>query len=389
MNILVSQFAKQHNTRNTDSSVVAKRQKSPMPAADRQPPTGLQVGRQVERLLAERIPSGWSLQARRVEALTGHQHTDLLAEVASPAGETAVLAVDVKKTLEPRDILRAVKQLSTVTAGASPDAVPVVAAAYLSPRTRALLRDRGVGYVDTTGNVRIEISTPGLFIATDGADRDPWPRDHKLRSLRGRGAARAMRAIIDSTPPYGIRERAGATGASAPTLSRVLDLLEREAIVTRVRGAVSAVDWQAAIRRWAEDYDQTGSNAPTTALEPRGLRALEKKLRATNFLYAATGALAAQQFDPVAPARLAGIYVMDAIEAIDRLDLRRTDAGANVVLLEPLDPVVFDRTVERDGLRSVALSQLAVDLLTGPGREPAQGEQMLKWMEKNERVWRP
>ena len=162
----------------------------------------------------------------------------------------------------------------------------------------------------------------------------------------------------------------------------------REAIVTRLRGAVSTVDWQGAIRRWAEDYDQTESNTPTTALAPRGLPALERKLRATKFAYAATGALAAQRFDPIAPARLAGLYVTDAIQAIDRLDLRETDAGANVVLLEPLDPVAFDRTVERDGLRCVAPSQLVVDLLTGPGREPSQGEQMLKWMEENQRVWR-
>ena len=358
-----------------------------MPVTDKQPPTGMQVERHVERFLAERIPAGWSLEARRTEAL-GRYRVDLLAEIASPAGESAVLAVEIKRTLEPRDVLQAVEQISMMTAGASPRAVPVVAAAYLSPRARALLRDRGVGYVDTTGNVRIEISTPGLFIATDGADRDPWPRDHKLRSLRGRGAARAMRAIIDTPPPYGVRELAQSTGASAPTLSRVLDLLEREAIVTRARGAVSTVDWQGAIRRWADDYDQTDSNTPTTVLDPRGLPAFENRLRATKFAYAATGALAAQRFDPIAPARLATIYVTDPGRAIDRLELRETEAGANVVLLEPLDPVVFDRTVDRDGLRCVASSQLTVDLLTGPGREPSQGEAMLAWMAGNEHVWR-
>ena len=359
-----------------------------MPETDTQPPTEMQVQRQVEQLLAERIPSGWSLQARRTEALAGRYRVDLLAKIVSPAGESAVLTVEIKRTLEPRDVFQAVEQISVITADAAPRTVPVVAAAYLSPRTRALLRDRGVGYADTTGNVRIEVSTPGLFIATGGADHDPWPRDHKLRSLRGRGAARAMRAIIDTSPPCGVRELAQATGASAPTLSRVLDLLEREAIVSRARGGVLTVDWQGAIRRWAEDYDQTDSNTPTTVLEPRGLAALEKKLGATTIPHAATGALAAQRFDPIAPARLAAIYVTDAIRAVDRLDLRETEAGANVVLLEPFDPVVFDRTVERDGLRCVAPSQLAVDLLTGPGREPSQGEQMLRWMEKNEHVWR-
>ena len=358
-----------------------------MPVPDKQPPTRTQVARQVERFLAERIPSGWSL-CSRTEAPAGRYRVDLLVEIASPSGEIAVLAVEIKRTLEPRDILQAVEQISVVTVGVLPRAVPVVAAAYLSPRARALLRDRGVGYVDTTGNVRIEASTPGLFISADGVDRDPWPRDHKLRSLRGRGAARAMRAIIDTSPPYGVRELAQFTGASAPTLSRVLDLLERETIVRRVQGAVSAVDWQGAIRRWTQDYDQTDSNTPTTALEPRGLPTLEKKLRATNFAYAVTGAFAAQRFDPIAPARLAAIYVTDATESIDGLDLRETEAGTNVVLLEPLDAVVFDRTVDRDGLRCVAPSQLAVDLLTGPGREPSQGAQMLKWMEKNEHVWR-
>ena len=122
--------------------------------------------------------------------------------------------------------------------------------------------------------------------------------------------------------------------------------------------------------------------------EPRGLAAIAGKLRAVPATYAATGAFAAQHLDPVAPARAATLYVTDAVEATECLGLRETDAGANVVLLEPFDPVVFDRTVERDGLRCVAPSQLAVDLLTGPGREPSQGEQMLIWMEQNEDAWR-
>ena len=358
-----------------------------MPLPDKQPPTATQVARHVECALAERIPPGWSLYAR-TEAPAGCYRVDLLAEITSPAGATAVLAVEIKRTLEPREVLQAVEKISAITADALPRAVPIVAASYLSPRVRTLLRNRGVGYIDTTGNVRIEASRPGLFISTDGVDRDPWPRDHKLQSLRGRGAARAVRAIVDTIPPYGVRELAQSTSVSAPTLSRVLDLLEREAIVTRVRGAVSAVDWQGAIRRWTEDYDQTESNMSTMALEPRGLTALEKKLRTTKLRYVATGAFAAQRFDPIAPARQAAIYVTDAIEFIDHLDLRETEAGANVVILEPLDPVVFDRAVNRDGLRCVAPSQLAADLLTGPGREPSQGEHLLKWMENNEHVWR-
>jgi len=105
------------------------------------------------------------------------------------------------------------------------------------------------------------------------------------------------------------------------------------------------VDWQAALRRWSDDYDQTASNTAVTHLEPRGLPALETSLARTRLRCAATGAFAAQRFEPIAPARTAALYVEDANEAADRLGLREADAGANVVLLEPFDPVVFDRNI--------------------------------------------
>ena len=358
-----------------------------MPHVDKQAPTGTQVAHHVERALAKRLPPGWSLHVRP-EVSAGRYKVDLLAELVSPAVETAVLAIKVKRTLEPRGVLQVVAQLSAITDRMLPAGVPVVAASYLSPRTRVLLRDHDIGYIDTTGNVHIEAPMPGLFISSDGVDHDPWPRDHKLQSLRGRGAARAVRAIVDRFPPYGVRELAQSTSVSAPTLSRVLELLERDAIVDRIRGAVSAVDWQGVVRRWTQDYDQTDSNTCTMALEPRGLPALEKKLLVTKLAYVATGAFAAQRFDPIAPARIAAIYVTDAIEFIDHLDLRRSEAGANVMILEPLDPVVFDRALCRDGLRCVAPSHLAADLLTGPGREPSQGEHIIEWMARNQHVWR-
>ena len=154
------------------------------------------------------------------------------------------------------------------------------------------------------------------------------------------------------------------------------------------RGPVLSVDWQAAIRRWAQDYDQITSSTATTFLDPRGIPSVEERLQTTKLNYAATGAFAAQLFDPIVPARAATLYVDDIAQAADQLKIREADAGMKVVLLEAFDPVVFERAVDRGGLRCVAPSQLAVDLLTGPGREPSQGEEILKWMEGNEGAWR-
>jgi DNA-directed RNA polymerase specialized sigma24 family protein len=64
--------------------------------------------------------------------------------------------------------------------------------------------------------------------------------------------------------------------------------------------------------------------------------------------------------------------------ALNRARSRRREcAGANVMLLVPFDDVVFERTSKRDGLTVVALSQLAVDLLTSPGRGPSEAEAIL------------
>jgi hypothetical protein len=74
--------------------------------------------------------------------------------------------------------------------------------------------------------------------------------------------------------------------------------------------------------------------------------------------------------------------------AAERLDLVLSETGANVLLLDPFDRVVFERTREVTGTRAVAVTQCFVDLLTGTGREPTQAEALWGWMTENEREWR-
>ena len=340
--------------------------------------------RDIERILPEQLPGTWIVRARPTP---NDSQVDLVIDLGSQPDRTITLAMEIKRSIDPRRIPDVARQLTTLADREIPGATPVVAAGYLSPRSRQLLEDLNVGYIDTTGNIRINAGN--LFVRTQGADKDPWPKDDNLQSLRGRGAARALRAIIDTAPPFGVRELASNTANSPATVSRVLELLEVEGLISREpRGPVLTVDWQDSIRRWAEDYDQTTTNTATMCLAPRGIANFDQMLETSKLAYAATGAFAAQRFNPVAPARMATIYVDDVAEAVEHFDLRETDAGANVMLLEPFDPVVFDRTIQRDRLRCVAPSQLAADLLTGPGREPSQGEAILEWMKENLDAWK-
>jgi hypothetical protein len=67
---------------------------------------------------------------------------------------------------------------------------------------------------------------------------------------------------------------------------------------------------------------------------------------------------------------------------------RERIAEANVALASGKYDVVFDRADAVDGVRFAALSQVAVELLTGPGRNPSEATALLDWMAANESAWR-
>jgi len=81
-------------------------------------------------------------------------------------------------------------------------------------------------------------------------------------------------------------------------------------------------------------------------------------------------------------------YADDPEAVAGELDLRQTATGANVALLSPYDPIVYERTSQRKGVTVAAVSQVAVDLLTSPGRGPNEGDALIEWMQANEDVWR-
>jgi hypothetical protein len=344
-----------------------------------------------EQILTRSMPPEWTAKVIQAPGRsTGPRRMSL--RIRTPDGEGTDFDILTKRSLNPMQAgqLLDAEGLEPTTLRRGPKPVDlVVVAPYLSERTREVLTARGVSYADSTGNVRLQSDTPAMYILTSGADKDPWPDDQPLKSLRGRGAGRALRAVVDFRPPYGVRELAGRANVSPATLARVIDLLAREVLLTRnARGSVDDVDWAGCLRRWSNDYEFVTSNQTTAFLAPRGLDDLTAKLTTVRWRYAATGSLAAQSFSPIAPARLGMIYVDDIETAFRQLDLRDVDSGTNVLLAEPFDPVVYERAIERDGLTVAAPTQIAADLLTGSGRMPSEGDEMIAWMKANEREWR-
>ena len=341
------------------------------------------------RAARDSLPPSWS-SATELEPALGN--ADALVRVSSPDGVESSLIFEAKRLLERRDVPALIAQLSRLIESYPSVAEGVVAARYLAPSVRQELSDRGVSYVDATGNMRIVLSRPGLFISVRGADKDPWRGPGRPRgSLKGPPAAKVVRALADFRGPWRIRELIDISKASTGATYRVVDYLEREGLLSKTEGGELILNnWRSLLREWGKDYGFSRSNRVTRYIEPRGLPELMKNL--ANFedqRYAVTGSLAAAEWAPYAPARTAQIYVENAAEAARLLRLRPAEAGVNVLLAEPETYVVFDRAVTNPrGITTVAPTQAAVDLLAGPGRNPAEAEELMDWMERNEPSWR-
>ena len=268
--------------------------------------------------LAGRLPRSWTIkQLPQPASRQAPGSEDGTVRLAAPDGTSVRLIIQVQRALEPRNVSRLVAAV-----GPPEDAVPLVVAPYLSARTRELLKQQQCNFADSTGNVWINIARPALFIETTGATKDPTWIDRPLGTLKGRATGKAVRALCDFRPPYGVRGLAKRAGISAPMLSRVIDFLDREALLRKdQRGVVQEIDWAGAIRRWVQDYAFSKSNRVATLLEPRGISDLRLKLSKARWTYAVTGSLAASLVAPVVAPRLAQLYVKDIEAAAAALDV--------------------------------------------------------------------
>jgi hypothetical protein len=358
----------------------------PLPAGD-PPAREVDVLRRALALVTERLPPGWS--TRVVEE--PDRRIDAEFELTAPDQSKAVFLVEAKRSVVTSDLPALLEELRSYNDRLVQRSTPLLAARYIGASARAWLEERDVSYVDATGNMHLLLERPALFLRDRGADRDPWRGPGRPRgTLHGPPAARVVRALVDFAPPLTVPELVKRSGASTGATYRVVEFLQEETLVDRdSRGPITNVAWRRLLERWSEDYGFQRNNKVSAYLYPRGLPALLDVLRGSSEQrYALTGSLAAHRLAPYAPARTAMVYVDDQENFAEQLKLRPVDSGANVLLAAGEYDVVFDRVIRDDGLIYTAPSQTAADLLTGPGRSPAEGQALLDWMEKHESAWR-
>jgi hypothetical protein len=340
--------------------------------------------------LRGRLPQSWEVgPTARAEFQASDSTTGAAIDLRGPNGTYTTMVVEAKRAFGPRDVDRLLTGIGKTIRALAAHIPILLVTPWLSGRTKELLADQGLNYLDLTGNALIRLDNPTVYIETQGAAKDPSPPPRSKARVRGPKAGRLIRWLVDVRPPYGVRELASSADLSISYVSRLLDTLDEETLVDRSpRGRVESVDISRLIRRWAGAYDVFRSNTTQRYIAPGGARRALEQLASLGTRTAVTGSFAASRLAPVAAPALLAVYA-DVPQAIsDALGLIPADQGANVALLSPFDPVGWDRTSTADGITYVAPSQAAVDCLTGNGRMPADGDALLQWMTGNENGWR-
>jgi DNA-binding transcriptional ArsR family regulator len=340
--------------------------------------------------LRERLPESWEVgPTSRPEFQTPAGRIDAAIDLRGPNGVFTTVVVEAKRVFGPRDVDRLLTGIGKTLRALAGNVPILLVAPWLSRQTQERLAGEGMNYLDLTGSARIKLDNPTLYIETQGATKDPNPPLRNKARMQGPKAGRLIRTLVDVRPPYGVGELADATGLAKGYVSRLLDTLDDEALIERnERGGVESANISGLLRRWAENYDVFRSNRTRRYLAPSGAGGAILQLDALGVRTAVTGSFAASRLAPVAAPALLVIYTDDPEVVVASLGLIPADQGANVALLTPFDPVVWEGTTTAGGTTYAAPSQVAIDCLTGNGRMPAEGEAIVQWISANESVWR-
>ena len=323
---------------------------------------------------------------------------DALVEIQppSPGVGGARFLVDLKSEVTPRGITEVLVPKRELIQQVGPFTSLLVIAPWISGRSQGMLRDAGINYVDLTGNVSMRSTSPAIAVRLQGAARSP----HRMRpvgpsaTLGGARTGRLVRALVDVAPPYRVSELAQRSGLSLSYVSKLVDTLTGQLLVRREGRLIVDVDWQNLLRSRAEHQNLLKNNPYVAAIAPNGIPAvlgeLQKFARGnSDHPIVVTGSFAARKIVPIAVGGQLMLYVAGDFDAVQTgLGLLPTSEGADVLLVRPKDDVVFTGTRIVDGLSHVALSQLALDCLSGTGRMPAEGEAVISYLAVNESNWR-
>jgi hypothetical protein len=294
------------------------------------------------------------------------------------------LLVDSKLRLHPQHALAAVEQAKSYRLDADPNAVPVVAAPYISDRAASICREHALGYFDGAGNCHI--AGPGFFVHVEGRP-NPTPDTRTADDLFAPKSSRVVRALLEHPHRvWQVQRLAAEMRVSLGLASRVKRKLVQQAFAEVTADGVRAREPATLLEAWAESYRNRAQPVFVYSLDDPAT--LERRLVGWGAEHSVRCALAefsaASRLAPMVRYKRAAMYVAESrshdviADLLKDLDLKEVDSGASAVLWLTDDDSVFYNSEERDGLSTVSSLQVYLDLRHNPARGEEAAEELLR-----------
>lgn len=325
----------------------------------------------------------------RAHSLEGMHRPDIVAHVIAD-GTPVDIVCEVKVRGYPKQIRDAIAQLQAWRSVAARDAVAIVGSTWLSPESRSICEEAGVGWIDLAGNCRIAFG--GIHVERETAER-PKPAARSFRSIFSPKSAQVLRVLLkDPSRPWKVSDLAEASAVSLGQVSNVRSaLIDREWATAGDEG-LHLTNPEALLDAWRDEYEPVRGERSSwyTVMHGRELDQALRRLRtpadeAGRSMLA--GLSAAAWLAPyLRGASTTSIYADEAAVPylVEMLKLRPAGSGANVEIIVPDDPGLLNERVEQPNAPPVAppvLTYLDLYQLHDRGREAADHlrEKLLSW----------
>ncbi len=251
--------------------------------------------------------------------------------------------------------------------------IPLIVVPYMPPAGRGLAAERGVSWLDLSGNASIR--TPRTLVKIEGQPNRFKQRGRPSTPFAPK-SSRVVRWFLmnpgHDTTQQGLAE---ATGVDPGQVSRVVRrLLSDELLRRTATGALAVPDPDLLLDAWRSEYDFSKHTVVEGHIPARSgrdaLTRLSGALEAAGADYAATGLAGAWLLTQFAAFRLVTVYVRERVPAdlLDDLGFRAEPRGANTWLATPNDAGVLDGAEAVEGVRCAHPVQVYLDLVAQPER---------------------
>ena len=338
------------------------------------------IGEQYAPLIINRL-------AKQV-SLPGGRQADAIIDFSIQNGPSFKAVMEIAPVSTPQNILRSARQLADYFGKAKKtNMVPIVVAPYIGAKQAMILADKGVSWIDLSGNMSIRVSNRVYIERTGKPNR--FPDTAPIKKIFQGTSSLVSRALLlrpeGFSSLYEMVDFINGRNAkiTLSTVSKVLKSLEEDLLITKSKKMIYVTNAERLLERLKEGYiNSTGQKASETYSfavdKPDAMFTAFNEMLSID--YVACGFYAAQ---------IKGLAVTDKIsifvrsmESVKRAAVRNQiqitpDAEfGNVSITESSDPGVWFNADIKPRSTIVDDIELYLEMITDTPRGPKIAEQL-------------